>query len=83
MDLPIPVSAHMVITVHSNRPGTLLQVLCRRENLAPVARCILAESTTLGVRYHAAERFVASARRFVDASTFGIGTRGVLFGHGC
>jgi histidinol-phosphatase (PHP family) len=27
VDLPIPVSAHMIITVHSNRPGTLLILL--------------------------------------------------------
>ena len=27
VDLPIPVSGHMVITVHSNRPGTLLVLL--------------------------------------------------------
>jgi histidinol-phosphatase (PHP family) len=27
VDLPIPVSGHMVITVHSNRPGTLLILL--------------------------------------------------------
>jgi HisJ family histidinol phosphate phosphatase len=27
VDLPVPVSAHMIITVHSNRPGTLLILL--------------------------------------------------------
>jgi histidinol-phosphatase (PHP family) len=27
VDLPIPVSSHMIITVHSNRPGTLLILL--------------------------------------------------------
>jgi len=27
VDLPIPVSAHMIITVHANRPGTLLILL--------------------------------------------------------
>ena len=47
------------IHMKKNRPGTLLQVLCRSEQVASVARCILAESTSLGVRYHEAERVVA------------------------
>lgn len=60
------------VQMKKNRPGTLLQVLCRRENLTPVARCILAESTTLGVRYHAAERFVAE-RDAVQVTTAAFG----------
>ncbi len=47
------------VQMKKGRPGTLLQALCRREQLSAVARCILAESTTLGVRYHEAGRFVA------------------------
>jgi uncharacterized protein (TIGR00299 family) protein len=47
------------VQMKKGRPGTLLQALCRREQLDAVARCILAESTTLGVRYHEAGRFVA------------------------
>jgi len=61
------------IQMKKNRPGTLLQVLCRKEHLAAVARCILAESTTLGVRYHEVERFVAE-REAVQLATAAFGT---------
>ena len=65
--------AWVPIQMKKNRPGTLLQVLCRKEHLAAVARCILAESTTLGVRYHEVERFVAE-REAVQLATAAFGT---------
>ncbi|MEW6207868.1 MAG: nickel pincer cofactor biosynthesis protein LarC [Acidobacteriota bacterium] len=42
-----------------NRPGVLLTVLCKREQLDPIAELLMTETTTLGVRYYEARRRVA------------------------
>jgi uncharacterized protein (TIGR00299 family) protein len=62
------------VPVHmkKNRPGTLLQALCRREQLSAVARCILQESTSLGVRYHEVDRLTAE-RDIVQVRTGAFG----------
>jgi len=44
------------IYMKKNRPGTLLQVLCRPADRPSLSRLILSETTTLGVRYYAVER---------------------------
>lgn len=59
------------IQMKKNRPGTLLQVLCRREQLSSIARCILAETTSLGVRYHEAGRYVLERDILSFESSFG------------
>ncbi len=48
-----------------NRPGTLLQVLCRPADSHSLSALLLAETTTLGVRYHEVGRrtLVRSGRR--------------------
>jgi hypothetical protein len=42
-----------------NRPGVLLTLLCKREQLDSITRLLMAETTTLGVRYYEANRRVA------------------------
>jgi uncharacterized protein (DUF111 family) len=42
-----------------NRPGTLITLLCRRDQLEPLAGLLLAESGSLGCRYHSVSRFEA------------------------
>jgi len=44
------------IQMKKNRPGTMLQVICTRERLNSITRCILTETTSLGVRYYEANR---------------------------
>lgn len=44
------------VFMKKNRPGTLLQVLCRENTKEALIRRILTESTTLGVRCHSVER---------------------------
>jgi len=51
-----------------NRPGTLLTVIARPEDQERLAGLLFAETSTLGVRIHAAERRV-QARRFVEVET--------------
>ncbi len=59
------------IQMKKNRPGTLVQVLCRREELSVIARCILSETSSLGVRYHEAGRFILERDHVTLESSFG------------
>jgi uncharacterized protein (TIGR00299 family) protein len=59
------------IQMKKNRPGTLLQVLCRRDELSAVARCILSETYSLGVRYHEAGRYILERDHVTLDSSFG------------
>jgi uncharacterized protein (TIGR00299 family) protein len=59
------------IQMKKNRPGTMVQVLCRRERLGSIARCILSETTSLGVRYHEAGRYLVERDVFTLDSSFG------------
>jgi hypothetical protein len=71
------------IQMKKNRPGTLLQVLCRRERLNSIARCILAETTSLGVRYHEAGRYVVERDVLSFESSFGpIAVKRIRYPHG-
>ena len=45
-----------------NRPGMLLQILCRPEDAPVLSRLLLAETTTLGVRYHEVGRKILARR---------------------
>jgi pyridinium-3,5-bisthiocarboxylic acid mononucleotide nickel chelatase len=56
------------VQMKKNRPGMLLTVLCRTEDSQRLARTILAETTTLGVRMRREARAVL-ARRHVNVST--------------
>jgi uncharacterized protein (TIGR00299 family) protein len=47
------------VQMKKNRPGTLVTVLCRREQLETLAGVLLAESGSLGCRFQAAGRFEA------------------------
>jgi pyridinium-3,5-bisthiocarboxylic acid mononucleotide nickel chelatase len=58
----------MPVYMKKNRPGTLLQVLCRPHQRDAVIALILAETTTLGVRYYPVERQVL-ARESVEIDT--------------
>jgi hypothetical protein len=59
------------VQMKKNRPGTLLQVLCRRDELSVIARCILSETNSLGVRYHEAGRYILERDHVTLDSSFG------------
>jgi uncharacterized protein (TIGR00299 family) protein len=46
------------VQMKKGRPGVLLQALCPPDKLDALARLILSETTSLGVRYHGAERLL-------------------------
>lgn len=56
------------LVMKKNRPGVLLRVIARPEDRERLAGLVLRETTSLGVRFLAAERRVA-ARRFVEVET--------------
>ena len=43
------------VFMKKNRPGTLVQVLCRRNLKEVLMDCILSETSTLGIRYYDAK----------------------------
>jgi uncharacterized protein (DUF111 family) len=63
--------AWIPIQMKKSRPGTMIQVLCRRERLDSIVRCILSESTSLGVRYHEAGRYLVERDLLTFDSSFG------------
>ncbi len=63
--------AWIPVQMKKNRPGTLLQVLCRSDVLTRIAGCILCETTSLGVRYHEAGRFILERDQVLLESSFG------------
>jgi pyridinium-3,5-bisthiocarboxylic acid mononucleotide nickel chelatase len=56
------------VQMKKNRPGTLLTVLCRPADAQTLMTLIFAETTTFGVRTHAAQRRVLP-REFVKVTT--------------
>jgi uncharacterized protein (TIGR00299 family) protein len=56
------------LVMKKSRPGTLVTLLCRREQLEELAGILLLESGSLGCRYHMAARFEA-VRDFVEVDT--------------
>lgn len=62
---------YLPIQMKKNRPGTQLQVLCRPNEVNAIAGCILSETTSLGVRYHEAGRFILERDQVMLESSFG------------
>ena len=44
------------VLMKKNRPGTKVEVLCSPEKRAEIARCLFAETSTIGLRYHLVHR---------------------------
>ena len=44
------------VLMKKNRPGTKVEVLCPPEKRADITRCLFAETSTIGVRYHLVHR---------------------------
>jgi hypothetical protein len=59
------------VQMKKNRPGILLQALCARARLTEVTQCILAETTSLGVRYHEAGRFMLEREVVTVETSYG------------
>src|SRR5882762_6259051 len=56
------------VLMKKNRPGTLIRVIAKPEDREQLAKVMFAETTTLGLRIHSAERRV-KARRIQEVDT--------------
>ena len=59
------------IFMKKNRPGTLVQVLCRRNCKDVLIRCILSETSSLGVRYYDAKRCMLPRESVIMKTAYG------------
>jgi hypothetical protein len=59
------------VQMKKNRPAVLVQALCREERLQAVVRCILTETTSLGVRFFEAGRFMLPRSAETIDTSFG------------
>lgn len=59
------------VQMKKSRPGTLVTLLCRRRQLAELSGILLAESGSLGCRYHAAARLEAEREILEVQTAFG------------
>ena len=59
------------VYMKKNRPGIILSVLSRPMNVHNLIECIFEETTTLGVRFYPAERFVLARREEIFNSSLG------------
>ncbi|HEX5761249.1 MAG TPA: nickel pincer cofactor biosynthesis protein LarC [Thermoanaerobaculia bacterium] len=59
------------VQMKKNRPGTLVTLLCRPAELEPLAARLLAESGSLGCRFHRAARFEAEREAAEVATPYG------------
>jgi uncharacterized protein (TIGR00299 family) protein len=59
------------VFMKKNRPGTMVQVLCRKNRKAALTHRILSETTSLGVRYHDVKRVKLDREQIVVKSVYG------------
>jgi len=59
------------VFMKKNRPGTLIQVLCRKEKKDALIARILSETTSLGVRFYAAHRQILAREQAEVETAFG------------
>ena len=69
------------LQMKKNRPGSLLRVIARPEDQEKLAQIVFAETSTLGLRIHAAERRVEE-RKMVEVETPWGKVRGKISGQG-
>ena len=69
------------VQMKKNRPGSLLRVIAKPEDQERLAQIIFQETSTLGLRIHAAERRVEE-RRFLEVETPWGKVRGKVSGKG-
>lgn len=59
------------VYMKKNRPGTLVQVLCHEDNKDRLIHCLMAETTTLGVRYYRADRKLLAREEVTVRTSYG------------
>ncbi len=58
---------YVPVQMKKNRPGTQIEVICRKEDLDNIVHIILTQTTSIGVRHHECERsFLLRETAFVE-----------------
>ena len=60
------------VFMKKNRPGTMIQVLCRKNRKKSIINRILSETTSLGVRYYDVQRAKLARKQINLKTTYGI-----------
>lgn len=59
------------VFMKKNRPGILLEVICRPRDLDSMSGLILTQTTSIGIRYHTCERIVLEREIVTKDTSFG------------
>ncbi len=62
---------HIPVQMKKNRPGTRVEVICKKENLYNIIDIIFQESTTTGIRFHKVKRAILKRERVKIKTKFG------------
>ena len=62
---------YVPVQMKKNRPGTQIEVMCRKEDLDNIVHIILAQTTSIGVRCHECERFFLLREKAFVKTLFG------------
>ncbi|RLB77672.1 MAG: TIGR00299 family protein, partial [Deltaproteobacteria bacterium] len=71
------------IYMKKNRPGTMVQVLCRADCRDDLIDCILSETSSLGVRYYNTKRCMLTRETVIVKTVYGeIQVKRIIEGNG-
>lgn len=59
------------VFMKKNRPGTMVQVLCRKDQKNAVITCILSETTSSGVRFYDVKRYILEREKITIDTVYG------------
>jgi len=59
------------VFMKKNRPGTMVQVLCRKDQKDAVIACILSETTSSGVRFYDVKRCILEREKITIDTVYG------------
>ena len=62
---------YVPVQMKKNRPGTQIEVMCRKEDLDNIVHIILTQTTSIGVRCHECERFFLLREKAFVKTLFG------------
>jgi len=58
---------YIPVFMKKNRPGTQIEVMCRKKELEKITHILLTQTSSIGVRYHECERsFLSREKAFVE-----------------
>jgi hypothetical protein len=59
------------VQMKKNRPGIMVQILCREEQKGGIAKILLKETTTIGIRFYEARRYMLKRENILLKTSYG------------